>query len=82
MRALEDPAWSVREVAVEELIMMGMTIEADLIPAINSPNPLLRWEAVRILGKIRSEKAMPQLIHCLKDKDWMVRAAWVLKNLK
>ncbi len=73
LTAIEDPAWSVREVAVKALIKMGAAVEDDLIQVLNSPSPLLRWEAVRILGKIRSGKAMPQLIQCLKDKDWMVR---------
>ncbi|UCE07032.1 MAG: HEAT repeat domain-containing protein [bacterium] len=54
MMALQDSDWGARENAVKELVEMGETISQRLIQTLQQGNSLARWEAARVLGKIKS----------------------------
>jgi len=73
--ALEDELWGAREDAVEALLEIGEPVYEHLIKILSDieSSCIARWETVRILGIINSEKFTEPLIEALRDEEWMVR---------
>ncbi len=70
--------------AAEVISRFGNYLEDDLIQILENGNYDQRFYASKILGRIKSEKAIPWLINGLKDEYWTVRknAAFSLGELK
>ena len=67
-----DPAEPVRRAAGDFLKAQGLKAEDALIAALQSPTALVRLEAIRLLGEIRSEKPLPEISRLFregKDKE-------------
>ena len=71
--ALKDEDWGVREDSVKALVEIGESMLEHVIPLLTDENNVVRWESVRIMGKIQLEENAEMLIEALKDRDWMVR---------
>jgi HEAT repeat protein len=61
------------ELAVEGLVELGEQSVDLLLDALNSTSYLVRKNAVRALGRIRSKRAVIPVIALLKDPNWRVR---------
>jgi HEAT repeat protein len=73
IRAVQDDNWGVREDAFQELIKLGDVATDILITMIKDKNNSKRWEAVRILGKIQTDRAAFEIVPLLMEEDWMIR---------
>jgi HEAT repeat protein len=74
--------WEQRN-AVEALCQIGVDAVGQLFVAAKDNNPVLRRNAVEVLGKLRATSAMSVLSESLADPDSTVRtqAAWALGEL-
>jgi HEAT repeat protein len=61
------------ELAVEGLAELGEQNVDLLLDALDSTSHLVRKNAARALGQIKTRRAVPQLISLLKDDHWQVR---------
>ncbi|MGE5221013.1 MAG: HEAT repeat domain-containing protein [Omnitrophica WOR_2 bacterium] len=57
------------------LIRLGSSAVPGLLEAMSSPNHHLRWETVKLLGKIGGPEAVLALINALEDPEFDVRWA-------
>ena len=75
LRAYGD--WSPAETAADSLGRIGATAVPRLLESLRSPNPQLRWQATRVLGRIGPDAAtaVPELVRLLSDEDPRVRLA-------
>ncbi len=65
----------VRERARAALVMFGEHAVGTLVESLTHRNHVVRWEAAKALGEIRSPSAVPALVKALQDKAFDVR--WV-----
>lgn len=74
--------WEQRN-AVEALCRVGVDAVEQLLVAAKDANPVLRRNAVEVLGKLRTASAISVLSESLADPDSIVRtqAAWALGEL-
>jgi len=73
IRAASDASSVVQQRAQNALVKIGRPTAPAIARTLRDPNPLVRWTAAAILGKIASEQAVAGLIEALSDADWMVR---------
>lgn len=69
INALSDGVYDVGAVAGRALVGMGPDAVEPLIRALTSSGGVARLHAVKVLGEIKDERAIPYLIDCLKDGD-------------
>ena len=81
--SLASPDSAERHAAREQLEEVGEPAVPLLVKALRSPNENARWEAAKILGKIRDVSAAPALVRALDDEKAGVRwlASTALINL-
>ena len=74
--ALEDSYWGAREDAVKILTEKGDEISGSLVALFEyqKTSPIGRWEAIRILGKMKTEKYSELFLEALQDEDRRIRA--------
>lgn len=76
IRALQDPAASVRRAAAAALSFQRNPAAADALgKALHDPDPKVRLEAVRALGLMDDEVVLDFLVPALGDPDGRVRTA-------
>ena len=63
------PPWSARR-ALEAI---GPAATPSLIPVLDSPDPITRWEAAKALSALKDPVSAPALVHALEDNDEDVR---------
>ena len=73
MPLLNDPIFTVREVAARALSTLGPDAEKALLAALPDAQGLLRLYLIRTLGVMESRRAVGSLRRCLKDPDPVVR---------
>jgi HEAT repeat protein len=75
IKALDDMDRSVKRDAYEALVRIGDSALDTLIKALKRKNKYIRVEVAKILGEIKSERAIEPLINALKDRATEVRCA-------
>ncbi len=63
------------DLAVDGFRELGLESLPLLLEALNNSSPVIRKNAARALGKLKSPQATPHLIHLLQDSQWQVRAS-------
>jgi hypothetical protein len=59
----------------QALVQIGSPAVPDLLGAAHSPDPWVRWHALRALGALRDARCIPALVEALADSDHAV--AWM-----
>jgi HEAT repeat protein len=78
MRLLDDPYEDVQEAAVGALSLLKRHLRLkEILSLLRSENPVLRKNAVRLLGAMRAPEAVADLGFALKDETIAVRKAVV-----
>ncbi len=80
VNALADENGKVRRMATSKLIKLGETAKPFLEEAANADNPMLRANAVRILGIIEGDNSLGIALGALEDTNIKVRSA-AIKSL-
>jgi len=75
IKKLDDKDFHVRDQARYLLIDAGKDAVQPLIEMLKSPNAHKRWEAVKLLGKIRDKSAADVLVEALTDESMSVHWA-------
>jgi HEAT repeat protein len=70
---LKDEDWQIRLQTTEILVEIGREIEEPLLEGLNDDSKWVKVGAAEVLGKMKSERAIIQLISLLEERDWMVR---------
>ncbi len=65
------------ELAIEGFVELGEEGADLLLEAIKSPSPLIRENAARALGQIKTRHAVNILVDLLRDSEWRVRKSAV-----
>lgn len=73
VQALADRDYGVRENAVGKLVKMGESVCPRMLGALENPRESVRREAIRILGRLKTESAIEGLAKAIQDPGWMVR---------
>lgn len=69
INALSDGVYDVGAAAGRALVQIGAEAVEPLIQVVTARGGVSRLHAVKILGEIKDERAIPYLIECLKDGD-------------
>lgn len=76
IRALKDPAMSVRRNAMVALLRLeAMNAVPHVIRLLGDESGGVRVLAAHVLGKFEDPRAVPALIRALRDSEWYVRQA-------
>ncbi len=76
IRALEDPAMSVRRAAMVALLRLeAMNAVPKIVRRLEDESGGVRVVAATVLGKFEDPRAVPALVHALGDEQWHVRQA-------
>jgi HEAT repeat protein len=70
---LNDPVFTVREVAARALSTFGAPAEKALLQALPNANEPARRHIIRTLGVMKSRRALKPLRKLARDADWAVR---------
>jgi len=71
--SIEDDFLYHSETAVNELSALGETVVDELHEEIIGKNDFKRWQILRILGRIKSEKSVNLFLETINDKDENIR---------
>jgi FOG: HEAT repeat len=78
IRALKHPDFDIQWQAAEALGKLGSPAVEHLIASLHSPRREVRLGIIEALGEIRDYRAVPTLLHLLKDESVEVRWATAL----
>ncbi len=71
--ALHSERWTVRWSSAETLERIGEPAAIALMKALKDSDSLVRWNAIRLLGNLQSNRMITSLVEALRDDHWMVR---------
>ncbi len=71
--SLEDDFLYHSETAIKELSAMGDSVVDELHDEIIGKNDFIRWQILRILGRIKSKKSVNLFLETINDKDEKIR---------
>jgi bilin biosynthesis protein len=69
INSLDDEDYDVRRYVEDVLIKLGEQSIGPLITALNHPNPEIKMQAARILGRMGDKRGLNPLIQALKDSN-------------
>lgn len=75
LEKLEDDNLQIREMARWSLVSAGSDVVPELIETLRNDRQRCRWEAARLLGKIRDKRALEPLVEALLDDS--INVHWV-----